>query len=378
MLLLLLACTPRPDGAPTINGDPDNTWPALPDLDENLVQIMEQDGIAGLSACMIIEGETRWCGGYGDRDPDQGLPAYPSTPFLLASVSKSVAAVADMMAVEDGLLDLDAPINDTLDFTVTHPDDPATPITLRRLMTHTSGIADNWNIMDAHYVDGDSPEPLGAFLESYLTPGGDDYRALNNFYPDGVGGIAEYSNIGAALGAYMVEAATDTPFDRYCEERIFAPLNMTGGWFLSDVDLDEVAVPTLLEGGEWVTVPHFGVPDYPDGQLRTDAHSMARFLSMMDNGGIFEGTRLLTEESVDQMLTPQYNNLDDTQGLIWYWWTLDGADVWGHNGGETGTSTEILMREEDGLGTVVLMNSEGKNATLEKVERAILAAAEEL
>ncbi len=274
MLLLLLACTPRPDGFPTINGDPDQSWPALPDLDDQIVEIMEPDAIAGLSACMVIEGETRWCGGYGDRDPGQGLPAYPSTPFLLASVSKTVGAVANMMAVEDGLLDLDAPINDSLDFTVTHPDDPSTPITLRRLMTHTSGIADNWDIMDAHYVDGDSPEALGAFLESYLTPGGADYRALDN------------------------------------------PLDMTGGWVLSDVDLNEVAVPTLVEGGEFVTVPHFGVPDYPDGQLRTDAHSMARFLSMMDNGGIFEGTRLLTEDSVDEMLTPPYNNLDDTQGLI--------------------------------------------------------------
>ena len=99
MLLLLLACTPRPDGFPTINGDPDQSWPALPDLDDQIVEIMEQDAIAGLSACMVIEGETRWCGGYGDRDPGQGLPAYPSTPFLLASVSKTVGAVDSLREV---------------------------------------------------------------------------------------------------------------------------------------------------------------------------------------------------------------------------------------------------------------------------------------
>jgi CubicO group peptidase (beta-lactamase class C family) len=293
-------------------------------------------------------------------------------------VSKTVVAVADMMAVEDGTLTLDDTINNRLDFTVNHPDDPGNPITLRHLMSHTSGITDNWDIMDAHYVNGDSSEPLGAFLESYLTPDGEDYRPFANFYEEGVGGVTEYSNIGASLAAYLVESATGTPFDRYTEERIFEPLNMSGGWFLADLDLNEVAVPTLVEGGEFVTIPHFGVPDYPDGQLRSDAHSMARFLSMVDNGGVFEGTRYLTEDSVDEMLTPHYNNLDDTQGLIWYWWTLDGADVWGHNGGETGTSTEILMREDDGIGTVVLMNSEGRARTLEKVERAMLAAAEEL
>jgi CubicO group peptidase (beta-lactamase class C family) len=245
-------------------------------------------------------------------------------------------------------------------------------------MTHTSGIADNWNVMDTHYVDGDSTEPLGAFLESYLTPGGADYRAAANFYPEGVGGVAEYSNIGASLASYLIEPATGIAFDAYCEDRIFEPMGMTGGWHLADLNVDEVAVPTLIEGGEWVTVPHFGVPDYPDGQLRTDAHSIARFLAMMDNGGILDGTRYLTEESVEEMLTPPYEDLDDTQGLIWYWWTLDGADVWGHNGGETGTSTEIIMREDDDLGAVVLMNSEGRERTLEKVERAILKAAEEL
>ncbi|HND33823.1 MAG TPA: serine hydrolase, partial [Myxococcota bacterium] len=142
--------------------------------------------------------------------------------------------------------------------------------------------------------------------------------------------------------------------------------------------VDDVAVPALVEGGEWVTVPHFGVPDYPDGQLRSNAHSMARLLSMLDSGGIYEGTRYISDDSVDELLTPPYTNLDADQGLILYWWALDGADVWGHNGGETGTSTEIVMREDDGLGAVVLMNSEGRERTLEKVERAILKAAEEL
>lgn len=377
-LLLLLACAERPGGPPTVNGDPDHDWPALPALDQSIVEIMGRDSVPGLSACMVVDGEVTWCNGYGERNTDSGDLAYANTPFLLASVSKAVTAVAIMQAVEDGHLSLDAPIGDTLDFDVVHPDEPGTPITLRHLMGHTSGIADNWDVMDAHYVEGDSTEPLGEFLKGYLSVGGPDYSESDNFLRKGVEGVSEYSNIGAALAGYMVEAATGAPFDDYCDQHIFAPLAMNAGWHLADFDEADVAMPTRLRDGEFVTVPHFGVPDYPDGQLRADAHSMATFLAMVDKDGVHGGEPLLSAASVDALLTPAYADLDANQGLLWYWWRLDGDDVWGHNGGETGTSTEIVLRDEDGVGAVVLMNGLGGNDTLADVEKAVMAASADL
>lgn len=98
---------------------------------------------------------------------------------------------------------------------------------------------------------------------------------------------------------------------------------------------------------------------------------MARFLLAIQQGGALDGQRVLAEESVEELLSVQVRDLDPDQGVFWYRWELDGGEVWGHNGGETGASTEILITE-DGVGLVVLMNAEGRNRTLEDVELALL------
>jgi CubicO group peptidase (beta-lactamase class C family) len=276
LLLLLSACGPRPGGPPSVNGDPSGDWPVLPALDREIVSIMNRDVVAGLAACAVKEGVTVWCGGYGERDTDSGALAYPDTPFLLASVSNAVTGVAAMLAVGDGDLDLDADVNTRLPFTVTHPASPSRAITTRHLMSHVAGIRDDWDTLNAHYVEGDSPESLGGFLEGCLSVGGADYSADRNFRPEGVEGVYKYTNVGAALVGYMVEVTSGIAFDRFCEERIFEPLAMNAGWHLADFDVEDVALPTRVVNEEFRTVPHFGFPDYPDGQLRADARSMAR------------------------------------------------------------------------------------------------------
>ena len=371
-LALLSACGSAPDRS--VNGDPDADWPSLPELDQKITDVMESDGVAGLAACIIDGGEVVWCGGYGQANPDSGMLATPSTPFMLASVSKAVTGMAVMQAVEDGALGLDDPINDHLSFQVTHPDAPGADITTRQLMAHTAGIVDNWDALETHYVTGDSEEALGDFLQGYLVPGGVDYDALENFHPDGVGQVTEYSNSGAALAGYMVEAATGTPFDDYCQQGLFEPLDLNAGWHLADFDVEQVASPTTYTRGEWKVVEHYGFPDYPNGQLRADARSMAVLLAAVSSGGSTLGTTLLETSSVDEMLRVQAPQLDEEQGLMWYQWQLDGETVIGHNGGEVGVSAEILFRQSDGRGVVVLMNSEGRGSTLEDVEIAALGA----
>jgi CubicO group peptidase (beta-lactamase class C family) len=344
-------------------------------VDAAITEIMERDGVAGLAACLIDAGEIVWCGGYGHGNPDTDLLATPRTPFLLASVSKAVTAVAVMQAVEAGALGLDDPINEHLPFAVTHPDAPNTDITGRHLMAHTSGIVDNWDALEAHYVTGDSTEDLGAFLEGYLVRGGADFDADQNFAVEGVGALSEYSNTGAALAGFLVEAATGTPFDDGTEVSIFEPLGMNAGWHLADFDdVAQIASPTDYSRGAWDVLDHYGFPDYPNGQLRADAWSMARFLAAVSQGGTADGVTVLDQDSVDALWQVHAADLDADQGLIWYHWDLDGDRVVGHNGGEVGASTEIVFRPRDGRGVVVLMNSEGRGRTLADVELVLLDA----
>jgi CubicO group peptidase (beta-lactamase class C family) len=277
---------------------------------------------------------------------------------------------------QDGVLDLDAPISDVLPYDVVHPAAPGVPITARMLAAHVSGIRDNWNVMDPLYVKGsDCPVALDGFLEAYFTPGGQYYWDDRNFYGDGPLAANRYSNLGAALGAMVVQSVTGTPFDAWTDEVIFTPLGMDSAtWFLADSDPATLAVPYASRDGALEPLGHFGFVDWPSGQLRASAVDMARLLAafMTDGGGVLDPSTNAAQREI------QFPDLDESQGLLWYRWTLDGAEVWGHDGSEFGSATEIVARLEDGVGAVVLMNSEESLASLREVERAMFAAVPDL
>lgn len=373
-LLLLAAC-----GDPKIDPTPSEDTTELlddPDLSEFITERMSEARVPGLSAAIIVDGEIRAAGAWGLANVEEDRAVSTETLFNLASVSKTVTGVAVMMAVEDGDLDLDADVNDILPFQVDHPSSND-PITLRMLLTHTSGISDNWDVLEELYVDGDSPIALGDFLEDYLSEGGAYYDADWNFWGD-PGEIYDYSNVAVSLAGYLVEAATGTPFDTFCERRIFEPLGMDEtGWHLADIDEDNLAMPYAWSDGDWEPYGFYGYPDYPDGGLRSSAPQMARFLAAIAEGGTYDGERLLAEATVDDMLSPQVTELDETQGLIWYSWELGRDTVWGHNGADDGVSTEILFRESDGAGVVILTNGQGEPfEPIEEIEEELLSLVE--
>ena len=225
-----------------------------------------------------------------------GRRVTPDTLFMLASVSKTVVATAVLQAIEDGLFELDTLANDVLPFPVRHPVHPDRPITVRQLLTHTSSIRDNWNLLTASYVAGDSAMELRTFLRRYLSPGGADF-APNNFYAFGPGRSYRYANVGVDLAAFLMEAAAGIGFDTWCERRIFAPRGMDRAeWHLAGLPRREIAMPYTWAGNENAYVPtgHYGYPDYPDGALRTTAPQLARHLGMLLGGGSWRGHRLLS------------------------------------------------------------------------------------
>lgn len=357
--------------------DEENEYISLPELDETITSLMVEHSVPGISACIIKSGEIVWCNGYGYANIETELEVTPNTPFMLASISKTIAGVALMHLIETGAIGLDDPINDHLLFDVGHPTDE-TEITARMLLAHTSGITDNWNVMSSLYVNGDSPITLSDFMEGYLTPQGQWYNADRNFVNGGVTARTVYSNIGASLAALLVEPVSGMSFSDYCHTHIFEPLEMDDtAWFISELNEDSVAVPYFNNGSEWEAIPHYGYPDYPDGALRTGAEPLAKFLLMFANGGVHEGVKILSESGVSEMKRVQYPNLDATQGLIWYSWGMDGSQVIGHNGGDEGVSTEMGFRN-DGVGFVILMNGGGRNNTLSTIESALFESANNL
>ncbi|MFL5736030.1 MAG: serine hydrolase domain-containing protein [Actinomycetota bacterium] len=320
---------------------------------------MAAAGVASLAACVVRDQRVLWARAFGWANVDRRMQATSDTIYMLASVSKTVVATAAMQAVERGLMDLDADINEILSFRVRHPEHPSRVITPRMLLTHTAALRDNWSVLTPSYVRGDSDVPLGEFLRDYFSVRGRYYDAERNFYPFAPGTNYRYCNMGVSLAAYLVEAASGIPFDEWCDRNIFGPLDMDRtGWHLADVPRNAVAMPYKYIAYRDAFRPfgQYGYPDYPDGELRTTSLDLARHLMMIISGGGLDGVRLLQERTVKTMLRPQFPNVVERQGIIWYPVQRSDDLYWGHTGGDWGVSTRCFFRQSDGTGVITLAN----------------------
>lgn len=364
-LSALTGCT-APDEKPALSANDDDSSAIRDDaisaeVDALILDKMQRARLPGLAAAIVDERGVIWSRGYGVRDADTGEPVRADTPFMLASVSKTVVATAVMREVDRGGLSLDDRIAELTGEAVENPDHPE-PITLRQTLAHTSSILDA-PLAWSEYTDGDSDIPLDSFLSSLLVEGGSRYsgKSYGNWAP---GRRAEYSNIGNSTAAWALQAAAGTGFDDYCEAEVFAPLGMQDThWHLADfADPDTLASPhTTRDGERFRVVPHYGFPDYPDGQLRSPVNDLGRLVAMMINDGQPADPAappFLSPEAVAEIERAQYPGVDPDQGVAWYYTDTDSGRMLTHEGEDEGVSTILFYSVEQGRGVVILMNSD--------------------
>ncbi len=370
--LLLAAVTAF--GCETLMPSPVRTPPlqTLADIPRYMDAALEASGSVGMAGAIVRGDRLVWSGGVGTADLATGAPATSASVFLIASISKTVVAVAVMQLVEEGKMDLDADINTYLPFRVENPRRVGR-ITARHLLTHTSGLADDHytRVSDTLYTYGaDSPVPLGGFLRRMLVPGGDLYSATS-FRATPPGAAFEYSNLAVALLGYVAEAVAGVPFHELTRARIFEPLGMTQtAWRLADLPAGGLAMPYSAAR---VPYGHYTFPDYPDGGLRTSVDDLSRFLRAVIGGGMLEGRRILRPESVAEMLRVQYPAVSGARRQALTWSGLNAADypasvgladvpgVLGHAGGERGVFTLMFFDPATGAGGIVFVNADPKS-----------------
>ena len=337
-------------------------------LDSIIIAHMNTYHIPGLTALINTkENGIIWKRNYGYANVGLQRPIEDSTLFFIASISKTIVATAIMQFWEADSFDLDDNINDYLtDFQVHNPYHPNDTITFRMLMIHTSTIHDNWNWLTPLAIcDEDSPIPLDSFLVNYLTPGGVYYSQANFVDTSTHENYWDYTNVGAALLAYIVEKFSGISFDKYCRENIFNPLEMEKStWFLAGLDTTTLATQYKWIGGQYVPQCHIGWPPYPAGLLKTTKIELEHFLRAYMNWGKYNGATILDSATIDLMLSdhlgepvPGYN---DVQGLVWYQYGRINNVwpwPWGHEGGWTlGTRTAMLFQKEENWGVIYFMN----------------------
>jgi CubicO group peptidase (beta-lactamase class C family) len=326
------------------------------ELDPFFTAKMKAAGAPGLAVSVIGDGKIKWMKGYGLANIEENRPVTQDTVFMLASVSKSVTAVALMSLIEDPSrgLSLDQDVDDKLPFTVRNPSFPDTPITFRMLLTHTSSLIDSdayWAFSEpATLHQGDSPIPLLDFDRDYVSQ--DD-----SWSSDEPGTAFSYSNTGASLLGLLVEQITGKNLQSYAKAAIFDKIGMPEtSFFLRDLDPSHIAMPYKgSNASTFAPLGQYGYPDYPDGQLRTSAAQLSRFLLMLAGNGAC-GQRVLAEETVKDMEQPQVPDIQSGQGLILFSQDVGGTTVIGHNGADQGVSTEMFLDPASGSGYVILTN----------------------
>ncbi|MEN0066685.1 MAG: serine hydrolase domain-containing protein [Myxococcota bacterium] len=361
------ACPGLPDSIPS-------DWAVAPEgfdteaFDQEVADAMRRGCIPALSASVVNAEGPILVAAWGFTNLDDPQPVTVETPFMVASTSKAVDALAVLIAESEGALDRDDPVSEHVGFSVrNHRLDIDEPIRLSHLLTHSSGIQDNWTqVLDDSYAPGDPEEPLGTFLERYLTPDGPHFHRRGNFYGWPPGREWLYSNVGVALAAYAVQQATAVPFDAYCETRIFEPLAMAHtGWFLTDFeDLDAIARPHVAESDGWKVLEHYGYPTWPDGQLRSTAGDLGSVLRVALGDGEVDGVRIVPQDAVGSLTSPLIEGLDDwyirgiipQQNLLWFGMNLEDRFIVGHDGDDEGVTSEMFFDPATGVGVTLLGN----------------------
>lgn len=259
-------------------------------------------------------------------------PTDADTPFEAASIAKTIVGTSVMQLVESGALDLDAPVSKWVSF-VTRP------ITLRMLLTHTSGL-----------VDGTLLETRATSLESVV-------RSHLVFSDGG----SAYSNVGFALAALVVERASGQDFPAYTSEHIFAPLGMTHTTWTPPSDL---AMPSRWSNDHFITLAPPSHAVYPAVDLFSTARDLASFARaiLLGGGGI------LKPATVRQMLD---------ESLGWQTSVLASRVFVGHEGEDEGASTAIVLDRKTRRAAVVLANGDvfhsGDKQRIEAFQSLLLA-----
>jgi CubicO group peptidase (beta-lactamase class C family) len=345
--------------------------------------LMRHEQVPGVAAAIVTRNSIVWEKAFGYANLDTKRAANTDTPFTLASVSKTVLGAAVMKTIEQGCVTLDTEINTVgLPFAVDNPNIANEHVQLRHLVTHTSGILDDFDATNlsgsytcSYYVEADSsplaallapatncPNPaitaLTAYLEAYLVKDGALYSATKNYAADPPGTAWSYSNVGAALAGRVLEAAAGKPLDAATEQWLFKPLAMNNThWHRSDfVDPRAVATEYMTSQGEPIELPTYSLATWPDGGLRSSAHDFATFAGAILNGGSWQGTRVLSEQSVKTMLSAQTDVTtgDPTMKQGIFWVDLNGSAY--HNGADPGTTTAIELDPTRTVGVVLMMN----------------------
>jgi CubicO group peptidase (beta-lactamase class C family) len=323
---------------------------ALDRIDALLARYQEL-GLFDGSALVADRGQVVIKKGYGLANMEWGIANTPDTKFRLGSITKQFTATLVMQLVEQGKLDLAAPITRYL------PDYPARTgdkVTIHHLLNHTSGIV-GYTELPSFGATVRNPYPPAKFADEF-------FAKLDLLFEPGT--KFSYNNSGYFLLGVILEKVTGQTYERLLRERIFAPLGM------NDSGYDETQ-PLLSKraagydkrfDGSYVNTSYIDMTQpYAGGSLYSTVDDLFRW------DQAFYTEQVLTATSKDRMFTPGLSNYG-------YGWTItkpNGVTTIAHGGGINGFNT-LITRNPESKRVIVLLNNTG-GAPLDQIANGIRA-----
>ncbi len=309
---------------------------------DNYIQTqMSRNGIPGVSIAITQGDQIIYLKGYGTAG--RGQPMTSETPMYIGSTSKSFTALAVMQLVEQGKVELDAPVQKYIPWFTLADEEAAKIITLRHLLSHTSGLS------DLQYVE------IGRLPDSAsIEEGVRDLRVARLVDPAGT--KFHYFNPGYATLGLIVEKVSGLSYDEYLKRNILEPLGMTRTY----TEPETAQRAGLAQGHSLMfgfTVPRtqpfrrYGVPD---GYIISTARDMARYLMALNNGGALEGRRVLSAAGMLELFSS--NPAAPFYAKGWMVGQYRGLRLIQHGGANEFFKHEAMMLPGRGIGLVMQFN----------------------
>ena len=322
----------------------------LGSLAEFMSQAVKGKQVAGVSFVVVHKGEVVFREGFGYADIESRRPFTADELLPIASVSKPFMASVVMALVDQGKLKLDDPVEKYLPELkgkrVQGRKQPAKPMTIRQLISHTAGFWGNKGI---------TPEKMD-LIRNFERPLNETIDLVAKYdlaYEPGTKWV--YSGVGYCVLGRVVEVALGKSLEVISQETLFRPLGLSNTTFLPSREMRK-AVPTayLREGRQLKARGSLAEIDelrfiLPGGSLFTNLDALAAFGQMHLNDGLYNGKRILSEESVTEMRKLQSpERPSKTYGLGWFRDDVSESGLAGQtfHGGALGAHLRIDRRRK--------------------------------
>jgi CubicO group peptidase (beta-lactamase class C family) len=360
------AAAPLKPAAPAARGD---YGPAKEYISALIRQEMEKQQVTGLSIALVDDQKVVWAEGFGYADKAGGIAATSDTIYRAGSISKLFTATAAMQLADDGLLNIDQPLQRYLpEFSIKSRFPDAAPITPRSLLTHHSGLPSD--LLKGMW----SRSPVSLAEEMSLLR--DEHAANPPNY------VFAYSNVGMTLLGHALERIVDRDFASHMGISLFLPLRMTNSSFSPKIDRSSLGSKAYRANEEAVEPP---LRDIPAGGLNTSVLDLSKFISMVFGGGWSREHQILKSGTMAEMLSPQNSHvpldLSLRVGLGWMLGNTGGIDIKNagpvahHSGATLYHRSQLIILPEQKLGVVVLANSASAGTLVNRVATETLKLA---